>query len=239
MGHITPIVAREETSGDLDSIVAVHEIAFGRHAERKLVKALRKETVVVASIVAEAGRTVDRFGIIGSDGKASPLRTAERNAVRREDGFVCRRRVDRVKLPQVRHNEMTALDETQSLLLLEAGHGTWIQVPVTVALFTGLRGGELCALRSPSRSTGWRRTKKGLLSTALTRSTIWYFANQMVRQSTRISFRTILLSFSVAEKQMPVPRLAKFDHGIVVFDRKVRHFFKVIHAGQRRAIYSP
>lgn len=42
---------------------------------------------------------------------------------------------------------MTALNEAQSLLLLDAVRGTWMQVPVTVALFTGLRRGELCGLR--------------------------------------------------------------------------------------------
>lgn len=75
----------------------------------------------------------------------SVLRNAMRYAVRM--GLAANVVTDRVKLPTPQHVEMVALNEEQSLLLIEDVRDTWMRVPVAVALLTGLRRGELCALR--------------------------------------------------------------------------------------------
>jgi len=54
---------------------------------------------------------------------------------------------DRVQAPRPRSQEMHALDEDQSLRLLKETEGTRLHVPVMIALFTGMRRGEVLALR--------------------------------------------------------------------------------------------
>lgn len=49
---------REELPCDIEAIVEVHDIAFGRQTEGMLVNELRNEGVIVASIVAEANGKV-------------------------------------------------------------------------------------------------------------------------------------------------------------------------------------
>lgn len=73
------------------------------------------------------------------------LRNALRYAVRM--GLVNHDVTQRVKPPAGSSPEMTALDESQSLVLLGMSKGKDIETLVTVALFSGLRRGELLALR--------------------------------------------------------------------------------------------
>lgn len=54
---------------------------------------------------------------------------------------------DRVQPPKPRHTEMRALDEDDSIRLLQATEGTRLQVPVMIAVYTGMRRGEVLALR--------------------------------------------------------------------------------------------
>lgn len=73
------------------------------------------------------------------------LRNALKYAVRM--GLVARNVTERVKPPTVKPVEMLCLDERQSLVLLDAVKGTGLEAIVTLALFSGLRRGELLALR--------------------------------------------------------------------------------------------
>lgn len=54
---------------------------------------------------------------------------------------------DAVDLPKAEHTEMQVLDEQQTATLLQAAEGTWLFAPLMVAATTGLRRGELLALR--------------------------------------------------------------------------------------------
>jgi integrase len=62
-------------------------------------------------------------------------------------GLVTRNVIDRVKPPSVKSLEMLALDEAQLVTLMRAASETPLAVIVEVALFSGLRRGELLALR--------------------------------------------------------------------------------------------
>ena len=84
-----------------------------------------------------AAQTVKHFHAV--------LRNAMRYGVR--IGLVVRNVTDRVKPPVLNPPEMLCLDEGQSLKLLQAVKGTDLECIVTVALFSGLRRGELLALR--------------------------------------------------------------------------------------------
>lgn len=61
--------------------------------------------------------------------------------------FVARNVVEDVDPPKVVKREMTALDEPQTVRLLNDLRGTKLEVPVTLAVYAGLRRGELCGLR--------------------------------------------------------------------------------------------
>lgn len=73
------------------------------------------------------------------------LRNAMRYGVRM--GLVTRNVTDRVKPPALKSPEMLCLDEKQSLQLLGEVKGTDLDCIVPIALFSGLRRGELLALR--------------------------------------------------------------------------------------------
>ncbi|MEO6834756.1 MAG: tyrosine-type recombinase/integrase [Candidatus Tumulicola sp.] len=75
----------------------------------------------------------------------SVLRNAMRYAVRM--GLASRNVTERVKPPALKPIEMLCLDERQSLELLEVAKGTDLDCLVNTALFSGLRRGELLALR--------------------------------------------------------------------------------------------
>lgn len=62
-------------------------------------------------------------------------------------GIVARNVVEDVEPPKVVKREMTALDEAQTVRLLERFQGTKLEVPVTIAVYSGLRRGEVCGLR--------------------------------------------------------------------------------------------
>jgi integrase len=73
------------------------------------------------------------------------LRNAMRYGVRM--GLVPRNVTERVTPPALKPVEMLCLDEQQSLKLLRAVKGSDLECIVTIALFSGLRRGELLALR--------------------------------------------------------------------------------------------
>ena len=73
------------------------------------------------------------------------LRNAMRYGVR--VGLIYRNVTDRVKPPALKSVEMLCLDEQQSLTLLREVKGTDLECLVKIALFSGLRRGELLALR--------------------------------------------------------------------------------------------
>jgi len=52
-----------------------------------------------------------------------------------------------VEPPKVERREMTALDETQAVRLIRSMVGTPMEVPVLLAIATGLRRGEVCGLK--------------------------------------------------------------------------------------------
>lgn len=62
-------------------------------------------------------------------------------------GFVSRNVVEDVEPPKVARREMVALNEAQTVLLLDSCRGTKLEGPVTLAIYSGLRRGEICGLR--------------------------------------------------------------------------------------------
>jgi integrase len=62
-------------------------------------------------------------------------------------GFVARNVVEDVEPPKIVRREMTALDEAQTVRLLDRFRGTKLEYPVTLAVYSGLRRGEVCGLR--------------------------------------------------------------------------------------------
>jgi integrase len=54
---------------------------------------------------------------------------------------------DRVEPPRARPQEVQPVDEAQAAWLLELAEGTRLQVPVALAIYTGMRRGEILALR--------------------------------------------------------------------------------------------
>lgn len=73
------------------------------------------------------------------------LSEALKQAVRWQ--LVARNVADAVEPPRPAHREMTALGEDESIFLLEAATGTRLHVPILLAITTGMRRGEILALR--------------------------------------------------------------------------------------------
>jgi integrase len=73
------------------------------------------------------------------------LHKALDNAVRR--GLIARNVCDVISPPRVTRHEITVLTEEQAKRLLEVAHGHRFEALLTVALTTGMRKGELLALR--------------------------------------------------------------------------------------------
>ena len=73
------------------------------------------------------------------------LRAALNRAVKWR--LVARNVAEAVEPPRVECREMTALDETETARLLEAAQGTRMYAPIMFAVRTGVRRGELLALR--------------------------------------------------------------------------------------------
>ena len=61
--------------------------------------------------------------------------------------ILARTPADAVEPPRPPQREMTALDEADTARLLEVAEGTWLQMPILLAVTTGMRRGELLALR--------------------------------------------------------------------------------------------
>ncbi|MEO6025580.1 MAG: site-specific integrase [Candidatus Binatia bacterium] len=73
------------------------------------------------------------------------LRKALKHAVKWQ--LLIRNPAEAVDPPRVDHREMTTLDEEEVAGLFEAVRGTRLELPVVLAVSTGLRRGELLALR--------------------------------------------------------------------------------------------
>jgi len=73
------------------------------------------------------------------------LSAAMKQAVRWQ--LMPRNLAEAVGPPREKHEEMTALTEAETARLLEAAEGTRLYTPMLLAVFTGLRRGELLALR--------------------------------------------------------------------------------------------
>jgi integrase len=54
---------------------------------------------------------------------------------------------DRVELPRVNQKEIQPIDETAAAWLMEVAQGTRLYIPILIAVYTGLRRGEILALR--------------------------------------------------------------------------------------------
>jgi integrase len=100
--------------------------------------------------------TLERFPKAGRDGKGglSPrtvghmhriLRQALQQAVRWQ--VLARNPADAVRPPKVERSKMRALDPTEAAALLDAIRSTHMFIPVLLAITTGLRRGEITALR--------------------------------------------------------------------------------------------
>ncbi len=61
--------------------------------------------------------------------------------------LLVRNPADAVEPPRPEQKEMRALDEDRSIWLLDAAHGTRLYVPILIAITTGMRRGEILALR--------------------------------------------------------------------------------------------
>ncbi len=77
------------------------------------------------------------------------LRQALQQAVRWQ--LLARNPADAVEPPRPQPQEMRALDEAQTAWLIDAAQGTRLYIPVLLAVTTGMRRGEILALR-------WRET---------------------------------------------------------------------------------
>lgn len=73
------------------------------------------------------------------------LREAMQQAVKWQ--LLARNPVDAVQPPKPQRKEMKTLDEEETIQLLEATKGTLLHIPVLVAAATGMRRGEILALR--------------------------------------------------------------------------------------------
>jgi integrase len=73
------------------------------------------------------------------------LREALQQAVRWQ--LLARNPADAVEPPRPSRKEMSVIDETQTAQLLEEISGTWIFVPCMLAIATGMRRGEILAVR--------------------------------------------------------------------------------------------
>lgn len=73
------------------------------------------------------------------------LKEALKQAV--QDGLLSSNPADRVKAPKPEPKEMKALDETETRTLLKAAEETGLLVPIVIAATTGMRRGEILALR--------------------------------------------------------------------------------------------
>jgi integrase len=73
------------------------------------------------------------------------LSEALKQAVRWQ--LVARNIADAVEPPRPEYREMQAVEETESVWLLEAAQGTRLHVPILLAITTGMRRGEILALR--------------------------------------------------------------------------------------------
>lgn len=73
------------------------------------------------------------------------LREALKQAVRWQ--LVARNVADAVEPPRPEYREMQALEETQTAWLLDAAQGTRLQIPILLAITTGMRRGEILAAR--------------------------------------------------------------------------------------------
>lgn len=99
------------------------------------------------------------------------LKQALETAVRWE--MLARNPADRVDPPKVERRKMSALDPAQTARLLGHFRGTWMFIPVLVAVMCGLRRGEITAMRWGSVDFSRRQlsviesseqTKKGVRS---------------------------------------------------------------------------
>jgi integrase len=101
---------------------------------------------------------------------------------------------DAVTPPKVRRNEPTILTEEQTVKLLEATVGTRLHMPVLLAVATGLRRGELLALRWSDIDL-----KAGTLTVNRTLSEIKEIGLQFKEPKSRTSRRVVALpAFAVA-----------------------------------------
>lgn len=73
------------------------------------------------------------------------LREALQQAVRWQ--LLVRNPTDAVEPPRVQRQEVQVLDEKQTAYLLRACEGSWLYMPVLLAVTTGMRRGEILALR--------------------------------------------------------------------------------------------
>jgi integrase len=82
--------------------------------------------------------------------------------------LVSRNVCDMVDAPRMRHHEMTTLSEEQARILLEAARGSRLEVLYALALSTGMRLGELLALkwRDVDLDRGTLQVRATLLRTA-------------------------------------------------------------------------
>jgi integrase len=98
-----------------------------------------------------------------------------------------------VEAPKVVRREMTALDETQAMRLIAYARGTRLEVPVILAIHSGIRRGELCGLRWAN--VDFERNRIAIVRTLEeTRDGI-----QFKQPKSRASIRTISLSRDVME----------------------------------------
>jgi integrase len=62
-------------------------------------------------------------------------------------GLVARNVADAAEPPRPEKTEIQAIDETRAMWLVEASEGTRLKIPILLAVSTGMRRGEILALR--------------------------------------------------------------------------------------------
>lgn len=127
--------------------------------------------------------------------------------------LVARNVVDRVKAPPLEKKEPQPLDADQARRLLEAARGHRLEMLLTLALVTGMRRGELLALR-------WSNVDfvAGVLMVRRTVDFIAHYGYVETRPKTKKGYRKIVLPSFMIER-LQLYRVAQSEQRVKMGDR--------------------